>query len=556
MNKLFSKIATLSVGLAMAIGVGVAVGQSAKEVKAAEYTAYILDGSITTANTSPYTSYNEASLVTQSDIEWSVMAQTAMNPWRIGGKSSNGLNVSTDRCVFSKGVISQNISKVIFTAGAGYSGFAPTSFHLVVSTEEDGGGTVISDLEGTYAANSTTTFERPVEKDWSGKYYKFVFNMINTTNTQKYIHFVSAEFKYEVSVQNPDKVTVSGDANVTIGETANYSALCTKSSVSEGVNQNVVWTSSDEKVATVSSTGVVTGVGNGSATIRATAAEVAVYGEKTISVLGAKTDDSAFVLLPGNCDFGGYAVNGHKTVSGMYIHFNQSGKMNGETGSYIQIKASEGVVDNVGAFPVDIKTIELTLNSASNGNGYVMSVSADGETYTPISADSESNVVYTVSAGYRFFKLQGGTGTLRINEILIGFGNATESKLVTLASTLNVLLDAECKGESDNSPISEATWNATIKAAYVAGDSDAKSALAAVGASGSYKEVNRFLERYDYIVGAYGYDNFLERSVSSGMVNIPTETSTNSTIIIIVAATFAITAFGAILLIRKKKHSK
>ena len=43
MNKLFSKIAALSVGLAMAVGVGVALGhQSVREAKAAEQNFYTL----------------------------------------------------------------------------------------------------------------------------------------------------------------------------------------------------------------------------------------------------------------------------------------------------------------------------------------------------------------------------------------------------------------------------------------------------------------------------------------------------------------------------------
>ena len=53
MNKTYSKIATLSVGLAMAIGVGVAVGgrQVAKaDAETATYSAYTLDGR--TADTS------------------------------------------------------------------------------------------------------------------------------------------------------------------------------------------------------------------------------------------------------------------------------------------------------------------------------------------------------------------------------------------------------------------------------------------------------------------------------------------------------------------------
>ena len=55
MNKLFTKVAALSVGLAMAIGVGVAVGgRSAKVAKAAETVLMSCDMTAKTANTTGY----------------------------------------------------------------------------------------------------------------------------------------------------------------------------------------------------------------------------------------------------------------------------------------------------------------------------------------------------------------------------------------------------------------------------------------------------------------------------------------------------------------------
>ena len=118
------------------------------------------------------------------------------------------------------------------------------------------------------------------------------------------------------------------------------------------------------------------------------------------------------------------------------------------------------------------------------------------------------------------------------------------------------MLDEECKGDSDSSPITAAKW-AEIAAPYEDGDADGKAALAAVTGN-SYYAVNRFLERYDYIVGTYGYSNFLDRDVqSSGAVRFANDVSeaNNSVIIIVISiAAASALAFTALLVFKKKKQ--
>ena len=558
MNKLYSKIAALSVSLAMAVGVGVAIGSkgAVKEAKAVENVAYTLDGTVTQENADPYNQYNKESLITEDEIEWSVMGNTNQNPWRIGGKKTNGLDVATDRVVYSKSPISENISKVIFTAGTISSSFTINSFKLIVSTEPNGAGTVVSELAGDLVASGTTTFTRPSEKDWTGRYYSFVFNMVNNTTTQKYVQFVSAVFKYEVEVVEPDTITVSGDSAVTVGEAITLTALATKNSSSTGVNQNVTWESSDAKIATVSSNGLVTGVANGTVTITARGEDSpSIYGTHSVTVSGSKTDNTHHVVMPDDVSFGGYG-NYFKTVEGVYMHFKQAMKQAGA----IQLQAANGLVENIGKYPYSITTIELTVNADSNGAEYQILYASDGENFTaasePTTYRDDNRLIYSIPSGNYYFKLVAGTGTLKLDEILVGFGNTDEASLVSFAATLDAFLDAECTGSGDTSPITAAKW-AELKGLYEAGTAGEKAALVAVGASGSYHQVNSLLSRYDHIVSAYGYDNFLGREVASSAAVINYDTQNNAGMIIIIAvSTSALIGFGLLLILKKRKVQK
>ena len=108
-------------------------------------------------------------------------------------------------------------------------------------------------------------------------------------------------------------IVIKGDDGLDIGEKMTLSAIITPE---ETTNKNVIWTSSDENVATVDENGVVTGVGSGEVTITATTAN-GKMATKLVKVLTAfESDDWATIVKnvkEGNDS--AYKVGDTKTVN-------------------------------------------------------------------------------------------------------------------------------------------------------------------------------------------------------------------------------------------------
>ena len=161
-----------------------------------ETLVYTLDGTQTVGSGSPYSAYASASEVTQDGITWQVFANTTQNPWRIGGKSLTGV----DRPVYSTTAMTDDITKIVVTHGTANS-ITVNSMTLIVSANADFSNPE-STITGTFAANSTTTFEKPSDKDWSQKYFKIVYNVTVSETSNKFIQFTKAEF-YKLDGGNP-----------------------------------------------------------------------------------------------------------------------------------------------------------------------------------------------------------------------------------------------------------------------------------------------------------------------------------------------------------------
>ena len=92
-------------------------------------------------------------------------------------------------------------------------------------------------------------------------------------------------------------ITVSGNSSTTVGGTLQLTAS-PKDQTGAAINAAVTWTTSSAFVATVSSSGLVTGVAAGQATITATAGSVA-SAPTTITVTAGSFPLSATVNMPG-----------------------------------------------------------------------------------------------------------------------------------------------------------------------------------------------------------------------------------------------------------------
>lgn len=167
---------------------------------ATETVVYTLTPAVGSNNT-----YAGSCDVTVSDITWNITGNATMDPWRLGGKSIS----NTNRAIYSKTAIEDdNVTKVVVTNGAA-SSITVNSFKLdVYSTAAlcaAGGTGDVSSVTGTFAANGTTTFTRPSGDDWTGRFYRFTYNVTVSGSSNKFVEFKKAEFYADNGVA-PTKV--------------------------------------------------------------------------------------------------------------------------------------------------------------------------------------------------------------------------------------------------------------------------------------------------------------------------------------------------------------
>ena len=171
----------------------------------AQEAIYTLDGTITGGSNG----YADASSLTQDNIAWSVTGNTTMSPWRIGGKSIT----NQDRAVYSKNPLAYNIDKIELTHGTA-SSITVNSLKLIISDAANGAGETI---DVTFKASATTTIDLP-EGDYSNKYFKFLYNVTNSTNTNRYVQFTGAKF-YAALAEDAVKAPIINGAEDFISET-------------------------------------------------------------------------------------------------------------------------------------------------------------------------------------------------------------------------------------------------------------------------------------------------------------------------------------------------
>lgn len=201
MRKIISKIAGTFLGLSLALGVGVVASKSGvSAVNAADTLFYTL----TPANGSN-NSYAGNCDIAVNGVTWNLTGNSQMQPWRIGGKSLTGV----DRALYSKTALSDDVTKIEVTHGAA-SSVTVNSWTVIVSTEADGLGTVVSSLTPTFAINTTTTISRPSGKSWANCFYKFVYN-VTIGGSNKFIEFSEAKFYKESGGSGPTYYTVDFD---------------------------------------------------------------------------------------------------------------------------------------------------------------------------------------------------------------------------------------------------------------------------------------------------------------------------------------------------------
>ncbi|MCQ2339779.1 MAG: InlB B-repeat-containing protein [Paludibacteraceae bacterium] len=187
--------------------------------------------------------------VTIDGITWNITGNSKMIPWRLGGKSIT----NTYRDIYSKTAISDKITKVEVTNGTNSGSISVGEIRLIVSTAQNGGGTVKSTLTTSYSASSTATFACPTGVDWSNCYYKISYKITVSGGSNKYVQFSEANF-YKADEPSCTAPTITNDLSetevvYTKGATANDLSI-----TATGTDVTYQWYSNSSKSTTGATT--------------------------------------------------------------------------------------------------------------------------------------------------------------------------------------------------------------------------------------------------------------------------------------------------------------
>ncbi len=278
----------------------------------ADIVAYTL-----TPATGSNNSYAENCDVEINGITWNLTGNSTMLPWRLGGKSIT----DTYRDIYSKTAISDKITKIEVTNGTNSGSISVGEIRLIVSTAQNGGGTVKSTLTTSYSASSTATFACPTGVDWSNCYYKISYKITVSGGSNKYVEFSNAKF-YKADEPTYTITAVSNDENLgTVSGTTTITA-----SPTECVGyDDPAYTVAPEGKATVNQSDNTFTVSNVTDNVTVTINFVALtpdtyedhlHNNTTIEICGsysAPSLDDATKAITGDCDVDHYHFAGWVT---------------------------------------------------------------------------------------------------------------------------------------------------------------------------------------------------------------------------------------------------
>ena len=310
-------------------------------------------------------------------------------------------------------------------------------------------------------------------------------------------------------------------------------------------SQVVTWTSSNTNVATVSSSGVVTGVSTGVATITATSV---LDGTKsascTVTVINSITPVQTSALSKVFADEG-YSNEQAITTVTFYdsdpdtitATFDK-GTNNNYSPKYYNtgnaIRCYGGNTFTITSSKSNLISISLTFASGEGSNEITTNVG----TY--------SNGTWTGNTNEVVFTIGGTSGQRRIASITISYFGAGEYAAYFVSNT-------GCDGVGNTAPAGNWTeLSNKYQTLFTADQNTLKNASANIGGTG----IEQAMARYDLIVRKYGtssYSNFISRNVASANYNLRAITNdSDMTLLILVFGLLTVSSLGLLIFKRKK----
>ena len=575
MNKLFSKVATLSVGLAMAIGVGVAVGS--KEARVARADNYAYSGSSHDYGDWSYTASKGSGSTTPTDTRL---------------YANNVLEFTSSGSAFSEVIVNLTINankngkfpgEPTISAGSvsGYPTAAGTGKSFTISLDDNVtsftvtlGGTAgnweIKSFDITWAGEADVLESITVTGSMSKTAY-YVGESWSPTGLVATGHYqtagnkdISDKVTWTYSPASPALNVTSVVATASLGEVSGSSSAQTVY-VSRSNPIQVLYTQSSG--ASVDVYGYYVGFLDGTGPVIMDGEYGIVVYNKTADVSGYTEGETILHATGSISIYKGLYEIGSPTISeassipedkvpATPVVYSAKG---GETAEYASrlttvtgIPSYNGTIGEAGAsdltltFTIGEKTIQVFYKKAAQ--------TADADAFAAIKAavaDSEEITIKGFTGWYNGFQVQ-----------MNGYVPPVEDYTAEdFAQDLLDQTDAVCAGwkEGDNNHDAlEAIWSdLASNDKYPSLPAAQKTILAEANRDESGTVVEQAMARYDFLTGKYNLSHFINgrTPMSFAFTGFDNLAETNNTMIIVIsiAATSAL-AFTLLLVFKKKKQ--
>lgn len=380
---------------------------------------YTLDGTQTYSGNES-SSYASAIDIEQDDITWSVMGNTNINPWRIGGKSLD----KVDRTVYSKTAMDSAISNVALTVGEA-SSITVNSLKLIVASDANFSNK-IDEVSATFEAKSTIYFTPTSGTEWAtGAYYKFIFNVTVSGSKNKFVEFTKAEFYKNGGGETPtvaaptfsrESGAVAYNTEITISQADDYLITYTTDGTDPTIDSPTYGNSANIRITNISGSTTIKAIAFDNSDPRnASSIATATY---TVIHPNAPTFSPAAGAVEAGTKVSITAENGYRIIY----------TTNGDDPSY------DSSVGEVYTDPITIdaettiKAIAVNIVDASKNIGIESPIATASYTIYDPNAPGTENNPYTVAQALGATPadnvyVQGTIST--ITEVSTGFGNAT-----------------------------------------------------------------------------------------------------------------------------------
>jgi len=557
--------ATVGAGLSLAMA-AVAIGgfagiRHAEEVGATAGSVTLSKGVFTAASGSVN------AYITWAETYWTVKQLQGTSGTAVNSTYNTAPRVYRGNYFYFEAPDGVTFDSIVITYSGTYSGASVTYGASTSTGIEPAGGTTAVPTNGT-AITDNTTAKTLTTGDLASAKSAFIMNgytyydtatgkWLGSTNTQIRPTAITINYTSTIVVVNPTAVTVSLSSSsvAALAATSQASVTFTPANTTD---KTVTWSSSNENVAVVDATGLVTAVGTGTANIIATSNAVStVTGSAAFTVTAEASTiyDKVQTKTHSAVYNGGYPTSGYYANLDNVLYYSEKmGVMSG----VIQGQKTTGLLYNKSAFAGTIKDVIITL--AADGTApcsVAFGATANARTYVATAAAAGAVNTFTPSGSYSYFTIYSPTATLQMVSIVVELVNTDVEAARTWATNfLSATSVCDSTGAADN--ITSTIWTAQSDA-YTALSATAKTALtvnADYGEAGS--QIGQAIARYKYIVNKYTasvHANFLSITVTpAGSISATINADATAIMAIAVVSVLGLLTLAGVMVMRKKHN--